>query len=278
MRWLWFASAVDAALLIAAGSVVYLAGIPRRGLIASSLISLVLIVPTTVASSVYTEGIREHGLAWPPRLALFWSVALVGCLLAIERAKAPAFAASRRRRALIAIAVAGSIVAQVAVLGVRKRYDFISRFTLQALSAPIAVMALVVPRATLERFFNRPRFVALGLSSAEDAFLTCLGRDLPHATAVATTGGLFGRFHEQDLLWPDRVEKAWKPPELVVCDSSGRILWEFGCLKLASSLPNSTYQALQLGNLSVRYSSGPRTVVEACAAKTFSTAGPREQR
>ncbi len=277
-RRFWIASVVDAFLLVVAGSIVYLAGIPRRGLIASSLVSLVLIVPTTVATSVYLEGPQDHGLGWSPRLALFWGVALAGCLFAIERARAPAFAASRRRRAAIAIAVAGSIVAQVAVLGVRRRYDFASRFTLQVLSAPISLMALVLPRPTLERFFNRPRFVALGLSSAEDAFLRCLGRDLPHETAVTTTGGLFGRFHEQDLVWPDRIKNAWKPPELVVCDGSGRIPWEYGCLKLASSLPDASYRALQLGNLSVRYSTGPGTVVEACAAKTFPAAGPREQR
>src|SRR5262249_37059318 len=81
-RWSLFSSLIDAALLLAAG-VVYLAGIPLRGLKASALISLVLVVPTAVASSFYGIEAGYHGFAWPPRFALFWAVALVGCLFAI---------------------------------------------------------------------------------------------------------------------------------------------------------------------------------------------------
>jgi hypothetical protein len=270
----FFASLVDTALLLGAGSLIYLTGIPARGLVASALISMVLVVPTTVASSVYKTSVREHGIAWPPRFSLFWSVALAGCLFAIERAQTPAFAAWRRRRAAVAIVVAGSIVAQIAVLGVRKRYDFVSRISLQTLVVPASMMALVVPESTLQAYLRRPRFVAAALSDSEDSFLTCLGRDLPHETAITATGGLLGRFHQQDVLWADRVAVAWKPPEIVVCDETGRIPWEDGCLKLSRSLPEASYNALHLGNLSVRYASGPKSVVEACAARAVPEASP----
>jgi hypothetical protein len=276
-RGYFIASLADAALLLAAGSIVYLTGIPTRGLIASTLVSLVLIVPTTIAASVYKTSAREHGIAWPPRFALFWGVALAGCLFAIERARAPSLAALRRGRAAVAIVVAGSIVAQIAVLGVRKRYDFISRITLNEFFAPTSLVALVVPETTLRAFLSRPRFVSAALTDAEDAFLTCLGRDLPHLTPVAATGGLFGRFHQQDLVWADRVEIAWKPPELVICDASGRIRFDDGCLKLAQSLPDASFEALHFGNISVRYARGPKAVVEACATSAAPAAGAAQQ-
>jgi hypothetical protein len=273
------ASVLDAALLLAAGGLVYLAGIPRRGLIASALISVVLIIPLTVASSFYkSTGLRDLGLAWPPRFAMLWGVALVGCLFAIERARAPALAASRRRRA-VAIAVAASIVAQIAVLGVRRRYDFVSRITLQAFFVPNFLIALIVRRSTFQDYLSRPRFIAAALSGSEDAFLTCLGRELPQETPVTSTGTLFGRFHRQDLLWPYSLATAWKPPELVVCDEAGRgpPLLEYGCLKLAHSLSTTSYETVQVGRLLVRYSGGPKAIVEACAARSAPADSPGRQ-
>jgi hypothetical protein len=246
----------DAGLLLAAGAVVYLAGIPLRGLAASILVSLALIVPAAIGSSIYGSASRAHGIAWPPRFAMLWGVALAGCLFAIERVRAPVFATVRLRRTVLSIAVAGSIVAQVVALGARRNYDFLPRFTLQT-------------------FAGTPRFVASLLSSAEDAFLGCLGRDLPSDTPVATTGGLFGRFHRQDLLWPDRLRTAWKLPELVVCDDAGRIPFDYGCINLSRSLPGS-YDKLRLESLSVRYAGGTKAVVEACAARA-KPAGRAEQ-
>jgi|GEM_PF-5895856 len=277
IRSLFFRSLIDAALLLAAGAVVYLAGIPRRGLVITALISLVLIPPITVASSVYFESLREHGIVWPPRLAMLWGVALAGCLLAIERARPPIFADSRGRRAWVAIAVAASIGTQFAVLAACRRYDFISRFTLNALSIPRVLVARFVPASDFARYYDRPRYVAWALSSAEDAFLGCLGRDLPHDTSVTATGTLFGRFHRQDLVFSDRVANAWKPPELVVCDDAGRFpLLEFGCMKLARSLPDTSYEMLALGNLAVRYSGRPKGVVEACAARLAPAVSPAQ--
>jgi len=279
-RFVLFSSLVDVALLLAAGGLVYLAGIPRRGLIASALISVVLIVPLTVASAYYgSTGLRDLGLAWAPRFAMLWGIALVGCLFAIERARAPSVVASRRLR-VAAIAVAASIVSQIAVLGVRRHYDFVSRITLQAFFAPTSLIALVLPRSTVQDYLSRPRFVAAALSDSENDFLTCLGRELPHETPVTSTGTLFGRFHRQDLLWAYSLDIAWKPPVVVVCDEAGRGpgISENGCLKLAHSLSNASYQTLQLGQLLVRYTSGPKAIVEACAARSAPAASPAGRR
>ncbi len=249
----------DAVLLLSAGGVVYLAGIPWRGLGASAVVSLALIVPTTLGSLIYGGASRAHGIAWPPRFAMLWGPALAGCLFAIERVRVPVFTAIWRRRTALALAVIASMVAQVVALEARRGYQFVPRFTLQA-------------------FTSTPRFAASVLSNAEDAFLMCLGRDLPPDASVTSTGGLFGRFHRQDLLSPDRVQTAWKPPELVVCDDSGRVPWEYGCLSLSHSLPDSTYERLQLDNLFVRYTGERKAVVEACAAKAVPGPGSTEQR
>jgi len=250
----------DAVLLLGTGGVVYLAGIPLRGLAASAVVSLALIVPSSLGSLTYSgDAFRAHAITWPPRFAMLWSVMLAGYLFAVERIRTPVFAARRLRRTALAIAVAGSMIAQVVALGARRNYQFVPRFTLQA-------------------FTSTPRFVASALSSAEDAFLICLGRDLPSDASVTSTGGLFGRFHRQDLLWPDRVQTAWKPPELVVCDDSRRIPWEYGCLSLSHSLPDSTHEKLQLDNLFVRYTSERKAVVEACAATAVPLPSRAEQR
>jgi hypothetical protein len=252
-------SLIDAGVLLAAGGIVYLAGIPLRGLATSVVVSLTLVLPTAIGSSIYGVSLRTHGIAWPPRFAMFWGVALAGSLLSIERTKAPVFRAMWLRRTALAIAVAGSMLAQVIALDVRSDYQFLPRFTLQA-------------------FTRAPRFVVSPLSGAEDAFLRCLGRDLPHDTSVTSTGSLFARFHRQDLLWPDRVATAWKPPELVVCDDSGRLPYEYGCLSLSRSLPGSNYEKLQLDRLFVRYTRGRKAVVESCAGRTAPGPGRAGQR
>jgi hypothetical protein len=180
---------------------------------------------------------------------MLWSVALVSGLFVVARAHAPIFAARWLRRITIAGAVVLSITAQIFVLQTRRGYPFLSKFTLQA-------------------FSSTPHFVASALTRVENDFLICLGRDLPTDTPVTSTGGLFGRFHRQDLLWPDRVHIAGRSPELVVCDESGRIPFEYGCLSLARSLPTSSYEAVHLGNLFVRYTHGVKPVLEACAART----------
>lgn len=245
-RSLLVASFVDAALLLAAGGLVYLAGIPLRGLAAGALVSVPLVVVAAIGALIYGPALRAHGLAWPPRFAMLWSVALISSLFAIERAPRPVFATRRLRRIVVAAAVVASIGAQILALQVRREYPFFSRFTLQA-------------------FSSAPRFVASALMPAENAFLLCLGRDLPTHTPVTSTGGLFGRFHRQDLLWPDRVRNAWRFPEVVVCDESGRIPFEYSCLNLARSLPASSYKTVRVGNLFVRYTKDTERVLEACA-------------
>ncbi len=245
---LLIASLVDAVLLLAAGGLVYLAGIPLRGLAATALISVPLFVASAIGALIYGPALRAHGLAWPPRFAMLWGVVLASSMFAIERARTPIFAARRVRRIALATAVVAAIVAQIVALEARRDYRFLHRFTLQA-------------------FSSTPRYVASALTRVEDAFLICLGRELPTHTPVTSTGGLFGRFHRQDLLWPDRVHTAWRFPELVVCDESGRIPFEYGCLSLARSLPSSSYEMLHLHHLSVRYASSAKPVVEACAAR-----------
>jgi len=95
---------------------------------------------------------------------------------------------------------------------------------------------------------------------------------------VSATGGLFGRFHQQDLIQADRVAIAGKQPELVVCDDSGRIPWEFGCQSLTRAFPSSSYDIMQLDKLSVLFTTQTKAFVEACAAKALPSTGSAGKR
>lgn len=232
----------EVTLLLLAGTVVHLAGIPARALWVASLCTLPLFV-VAVISDLAAGILTDYGPVWPPRMVMFWALLIAECLLAIHYAKptAPALTPLRKRGS---VTLAVAIVAQVLALAVAARYNFVARF------------AAVWPRRHL---------VADTLTPREDAFLRCLGGVLPHTTAVASTVGLFARFHRQYVVWPDRLTNAWTPPELLVCDETDRLPYDYGCRRLLWNVSAAgSAEALLVDGLAAAYVPGVRGLVLGC--------------
>ena len=63
----------------------------------------------------------------------------------------------------------------------------------------------------------------------------------------------------------------------MVCDVTVRSypVFEFGCLKLAHSISDASYDTLDVGELLVRYSRERKAIVEACAARSAPASASR---
>lgn len=208
----------DPGILLLAGGVVYLAGIPVRGAWVAILCALPLFALAVVSGFNYLgTGFSPQALGplWPPRMVMFWALLIVDCLLAIHYAKVDARAPRAPRRLVAGFTLAAAIIAQVVSLKVAAGYD---------------VFAGLTP------FSPGRHFVADLLTHREDAFLRCLGGTLPHTTEVACTGSLSARFHRQDIVWPGLPRNAWKPPELIVCDATDRLPEDWGCRRALSNI------------------------------------------
>jgi hypothetical protein len=106
----------------------------------------------------------------------------------------------------------GSLAAVCVLLGYQawvldnvRDYDFRSRFT--------AVRGTNLPAS---------RFTGTELRAMD-----CISANLGRGVHIASTGDLFGKFHMNSIVWPDRPASAWRPPQVIVCDTAGRTLYGF---------------------------------------------------
>ncbi len=124
-----------------------------------------MIVPLVATGMIgmlaYATGgpMRYHGLAWPPRFVMVWTVFVAACLFAAAFAQRPRFT-SRATRLAVCVAVGlASVAAQHLVLKSRRDYDGAAR---------IATVAL-----------RRSELASGALTMKEEAVLRCLGARLP---------------------------------------------------------------------------------------------------
>src|SRR5262249_19588048 len=111
------------------------------------------------------------------------------------------------------------------------------------------------------------RLVA-GLSAAERSFLGCLRERLPRDTTVAAHGSLFAYFHRHDLVHPQFVAHAWRPPAVVVCETEDRLPWEDDCRSVRKSMLDAGLERAGVEGIKVAVAPDLAGVVRGCAAES----------
>jgi hypothetical protein len=238
-------SAVWALLLFLSGLVL---ATPRRAALAL-LGAVPLLVVAVVASGYYgsAQGIALHGPTWPPRFVMLWSVLGAALLVpAGETEKGPPGLARSRRG--VAIAIAASLIAQLALLSAVRGYSPLQRF------------ATALP--------GSGDLLSARLSAAERSFLGCLRERLPRDTTVAAHGSLFAYFHRHDLVHPQFVAHAWRPPAVVVCETEDRLPWEDDCRSVRKTMLEAGFERAGVEGIKVAAAPDRAGIVRGCAAES----------
>jgi hypothetical protein len=234
-----------AALMLASGTAVLVAGIPARALPAGAVAALPLAAVHAVSSLYYSgSSIFLSGPSWCPRFAQTWAVLALALLFSLDAPTRPRGRAELRVRAAAAVAL--SFAAQAGALRAVRSYDALARLSPRNFRAGAALVE--------SRFTERER-----------ALLRCLGGALPRRTRVLTNLSLFAPFDRQDEVWPDRPGNAWLDtfPEVTVCDTWGRLL-DDGCLRDQAALPASGFAGARVDGLLVRWGTGASGSVGPC--------------
>jgi hypothetical protein len=176
-----------------------------------------------------TRGMVEHGPTWAIRFVMLWGV-VVGAVVASSgrddlwrQSASSGFWTS----------VIASVVIQAALLALFRDYDPTTRLR-QAL--PGAQNVLVA------HLTNRGR-----------SFLGCLRDSLPTETAVAAHARLFAYFHRHDLVWASYPQNAWRQPQIVVCESRGRLPKDRGCPLLQAAVLRAGFRLREARGIAVAY-------------------------
>jgi hypothetical protein len=232
----------DVALLLLSSWVVALAGLRAR--LSWAVLLLVPLVGSGILGMVAYPpdggAMLYHGLSWPPRFVMVWTVVVAAFLFAAAAAR-PVTHSRAAHVTLCAAVGLVSVVAQGSVLESRRGYDVVSRVTTVAWRRSTLVSGVLTPR--------------------EDAMLRCLGARLPADTPVKAPAFLDGRFHLQTPL------ADWRESQIVVCDRAPGLRWPIPTSCADRAGIETATRSLVVDLLWVAYAPSLAPVVEACAPR-----------
>lgn len=210
-------------------------------LLALPVFAVTLVGAATYAS--YAGLFTLHGVLWPPRFVLVWSLVAAGLLLRRPQPD-PGKARSAPWGWVLACGVSLAV-----------QYEWLER------ARGYVLADRVIPSRAAGQL------PASRLSPAEKRFLSCLEDRVPVRTPVATDGSLFRYFHGHDLVWPDRAGAAWAPPALVVCDVEKRLMFNSpACEPLQEELRGRGLRELSVGGIAAVAEAPLEGVVSACGS------------
>jgi len=228
-------SALGALAMFAAGLIPLFALGGKRLALWTMLVSLPLWGVTTIATLSYANqsaGLQLHGLLWPPRFSLLWSILLAACVFAIESAQ------SLRMPAVIACVLL-SIPLQWEILKVFRSYSMTTR------------IAAFSPT------------VADTLTPASRAWMMCLSRSLPRQTIVEPHWNLQALFEKQIVVTDSH--RTPDKPDIFICDKQGRLpLPGQACLVQASASLKEGYAFSEVDGIALTATPALQPVVAMC--------------
>jgi hypothetical protein len=234
-----------ATLLFASGLLL----VPSAGRAISIVAAVPVIAVSAVASAYYgsAQTILTLGPTWPTRFAMLWS--LVGAAVVSTSPATESGAATKNRRYRTwGLAVVVSLVAQLSLLRGFRDYDVLKR------------LAAVWPGSS--------NVIAGRLSESERSFLECLRDNLPKGTVVAAHGSLLAYFHRQDVINPQFMKNAWRPPEVIVCEADDRLPFEAECGTLRKRSLDSGFHRFRVEGIKVACASVREGTIAACVASS----------
>jgi hypothetical protein len=197
---------------------------------------LPVLAVTWLASHAYRGPADIHGILWPPRFVLPWTVATAASLATLPSLEQGL--GFPGRAVLIALAVA----VQPLALAVTRRYSVADRLW---------------PSSSAQS-----RVPWLGVD--EKRLLRCLSDRLPPRSSVAVSWDLFAAFHRHDIVWPDRIANAWSMPSIVICERHQRDDASRTCVSLRRHAFSQGFTWTRLGRLLVGYGPTETPIVSPC--------------
>ena len=202
-----------------------------------------VLVVQGIAGVIYLDAM--HGMTWEPRFVLIWTIGLAAILAKAANQEAPAMVNGKGWG--IVAAVLFLVCYQAFALWAVRGYPAWERI------ATVSTEGLLLDRLTGE----------------EISFLDCLAAELPQQTHVACSGEVFGKFHRHPIVWPNRTESAWRPPEIVLCDEGERLEYEYfryDCDELLKSTIDQGLKEAAVGDFRMTYTPQVKRPVELCLA------------
>jgi hypothetical protein len=231
-------SALGALAMFAAGLIPLFALGGKRLAGWTILVSLPLWGVTTIATLWYANqsaGLQLHGLLWPPRFSLLWSILMAACVFALENVP------TLRPSAVLACVLL-SIPLQWQLLNVFRSYSAVTRI---AALSPTAAEAL------------SPRSVA---------WMTCLSRSLPRQTIVEPHWNLQALFETQIIVTDSH--RTPDKPDLFICDTQGKLpLPGQACLVQMSASLAEGYVATGVDGIALTAKPSLQPVIAMCLKK-----------
>ena len=234
---LWLCAVLLAPVVIVALS----QGRSRPTILALGLALAPMLGVQAIAGVIYLD--IMHGMTWPPRFVSIWTVGLVAVLVKAANQEGTLTVKGKRRR--IVAAVSCLVCYQTFALWAVREYSAWERM------ATVSTEGLLLDRLTGE----------------EVSFLDCLAATLPEETHVAASGEVFGKFHRYPIVWPNKTESAWRPPEIVLCDEGERLeieYFRYDCDELLKSTINQGLKEAAVGDFRVSYTAQVEGPVGAC--------------
>ena len=194
-----------------------------------------------IAGVIYLDVV--HGITWAPRFVSIWTVGLAAILV---KANSQEGSATTKLSRWATVATASFLLGyQGFVLWAVRGYPAWERI------ATVSTKGLLIDRMTGE----------------EVIFLDCLAAELPEQTHIASSGEVFGKFHRYPIVWPNRTESAWRPPEIVLCDEGERLEIEhfrYDCDELLKSTIDQGLKEAAVGDFRMTYAPEVESAVAAC--------------
>lgn len=182
----------------------------------SCALPLLLVIPPLILSGFIYSGYEVwHGLTWPPRFVLVWTLVMAGALFSELRVQKKVW--------LLVI-----LILPVIFLNFVRNYNLFHRLQIASgLGAQV-------------------------LTQKESQLVSCLAKKLNPREAVVVVGSLNASFHQQTLLWPDRNLGQTQTAAFVLCDLNKRLVgWE-SCLKAQESLVPLSWKTFEIENLKIQ--------------------------
>jgi len=235
--------------LLGSGAVIFLTVARARDIAICFVCSLPILCTALVGSLQYTSSAADfvqHGVNWPERFVMLWSCLVGGSILALACSADRLGILSQRVKPFVSlVTVAFALWLQAHALEFVREYDVVKTFAVSEKS-------------------GRKVLRAARLKRREKRFLECLSEGLPAFTPITTSGYLFAKFHQHDIVPGRSVEGAVEYPKVFVCQNSADFPYSKNCSQSLEKAAQAGYITERVNRLQVGFDKELNTTIDRC--------------